>query len=225
MTARHYGLALVLVSLDASAMASETREALLVTLPAAQAERTLDEVLAERRFERATARPPQPPETVVRSEARFFDVELVQPALSIIREWAGYSDATAWGSALELAKGLPAAARMEMALPPALSVLARALSRRATVIGVAARENPWHLVGVAFRQGRAADVITVVKDRIAIGPEGQPRTATRSEARAHLVEWLAPYGVEAATVDLVMRDGALPATWRVTYFHAERLSR
>lgn len=198
-------------------MATETREALLVALPADEAEQALDGVLAERGFERAVARPPRPPETVARSDARFFDVEAVQSALTLIREWAGYSDATTWGSALELAKGLPSAARMEMALPPALSVLARALSRRETVVGVAVREKPGHLVGVTFRDGRAVDVITVVKDRIAIGVDGQPRSATRPEARAHLIQWLARYGVDAETVALVLGERDLPATWRVTY--------
>ena len=198
-------------------MATETREALLVALTAAEAEGALDEVLAERGFERAPARPPQPPETVARSEARFFEIDLVQPALSMIREWAGYSDATAWGSALDLAKGLPAATRMELALPPALSVLARALSRRVTVIGIAARERPWHLVGVVFRQGRASDVITIVKDRIAVGADGQPRSATRSEAKEQLVHWLAQHSVDGVTADVVLGERDLPAMCRVAY--------
>ena len=220
MTAPYYGLAFLLVSLDAFSMPSRTREALLVALPVEESERALDDVLAERGFERATARPPEPPESVARSDARFFDVEGAQPTFSVIREWSGYSDATAWGSALELAKGLPAAARMEMALPPALSVLARALSRRVTVIGVAAREAPWHLVGVAFRQGRAVDVITVVKDRIAIGPDGEARTATRPAATARVTEWLAQYGVDAPTVELVLGERDLPVTWRVAYLNS-----
>ena len=217
---RYYGLALVLVSLDASSMATETRETLVVAMPVTEAERALDEVLAERGFERAEAGPPEPPETIARSDARFFNVELARPDLSLIREWGGYSDATAWGSALDLAKGLPSATRMELALPPALSVLARALSRRATVLGVAAREKPWHLVGVAFRQGRAVDVITVVKDRISIGPEGQPRTATRPEVTTHLSQWLAGYGVDAATVELVLGARDLAARWSLAYLHS-----
>lgn len=200
-------------------MATETRETLLVAMPVTETERALDEVLAERGFERTAASPLQPPETIARSEGRFFNVDLVRPDLSLVREWAGYSDATAWGSALDLAKGLPPAARLEMALPPALSVLARALSRRATVIGVAAREKPWHLVGVTFRQGRAVDVITVVKDRISIGPEGQPRTATRSEVTTHLIQWLAQYGVDGAVVDLVLGDRDLAARWSLAYLH------
>lgn len=202
-------------------MATRTREALLVTLPVAEAERALDDVLAERGFARAAPTPPLPTEPTERSEARFFDVDLVQPALSVIREWSGYSDATPWSAALELAKGLPPAARMEMALPPALSVLARALSRRATVIGFAARERPWHFVGVAFRAGRAADVITLAKDRIVVGVHGEPQRCTIPEAEAHLQTWLAPY-VDRATTGLLLGDRDLPATWRVAYLHASQ---
>ena len=201
-------------------MATATREALLLALPAADAERALDAVLAERGFERADLLPPLRKEPVARSDERFFDVDLVQPTLSMVREWAGYSDATTWGAALELAQGLPAASRMEMALPPALSVLARALSRRATVLGVAARERPGHLVGVAFRQGRAVDVITAVKDRIAIGPHGQPQAATPQAIKAHLIEWLAPYDVTAPTVELLVGERSLASAWRLTYLHA-----
>jgi hypothetical protein len=157
---------------------------------------------------------------VARSEARFFDVDLVQPTLSVIREWAGYSDATAWGAALELAEGLPPAARMEMALPPALSVLARALSRRVTVLGFAARESPWHFVGVAFRDARAADVITMVKDRIVVGPRGEPQHCTMPEAKAHVQSWLAPYNVDPSITELLLGERGLPATWRVAYLHA-----
>src|SRR5919106_790871 len=105
-------------------MPHKTRETLLVSLSAPEAEQALDGVLVERGFERAELRPPRPPDSIARSDARFFDVDLLQPSLSIIREWTGYSDATAWGAALELAEGLPPAARMEMALPPGLSVLA-----------------------------------------------------------------------------------------------------
>jgi hypothetical protein len=201
-------------------MATETREALLLALPAAETELALDEVLAERGFERAHVTPPPRAEPIARSEARFFDVNLLQPALSLVREWNGYSDATAWGVALELAQGLPPAARMEMALPPALSVLARALSRRVTVLGFAAREKPWHLVGVAFRGGRAADVITAVKDRIVIGASGQPQRSTPHDTRAHLQNWLAPYTVNPATIETVLGERDLPATWRVAYLHA-----
>jgi hypothetical protein len=198
-------------------MATKTREALLVALPAGETERALDDVLAERGFARAEPTPPLPAAPTARSEARFFDVDLVQPALTMIREWAGYSDATAWGAALELAEGLPPAARMEMALPPALSVLARALSRRVTVLGFAARDKPRHFVGVAFRGGRAADVMTVVKDRIVIGVHGEPQRCTIPEAKTHLQTWLAPYGVEPATTDLLLGDRDLAATWRVVY--------
>lgn len=200
-------------------MATRTREALLVALTAGETERALDDVLAERGFARAEPAPPLPTAPTARSEARFFDVDLVQPALTMIREWAGYSDATAWGAALELAEGLPPAARMEMALPPALSVLARALSRRVTVLGFAARDKPRHFVGVAFRGGRAADVITMVKDRIVLGATGEPRSCTPAEALVHLQGWLGQYGVDPATSELL--DGRdLPATWRVAYLHA-----
>ena len=201
-------------------MATQTREALIVALPAAEAERALDIVLEERGFARTELTPPPPSEPVARSESRFFDVDLVQPGLSLIREWAGYSDATAWGAALELAEGLPAAARMEMALPPALSVLARALSRRSTVVGFAAREKPWHFVGVAFREARAADVITMVKDRIVVGPRGEPRACSVAEARSHLQAWIAPYGVEPETIELLLGERALPGTWRVAYLNS-----
>jgi hypothetical protein len=201
-------------------MAHETREALLVPLSVADTEQSLDAVLAERGFERAQLPPPQRGAPPARSDERFFDVELLQPTLSLVREWNGYSDATSWGAALELAEGLPSAARMEMALPPALSVLARALSRRATVLGVAARAKPGHLVGVAFRDGRAVDVITVVKDRIAIGPRGEPKASTPQEAKAHLLEWLAPYGVSAEAVNILLGERDLPATWRLAYLHA-----
>ena len=203
-------------------MATKTREALIVALPAAEAERALDTVLEERGFARTDLTPPPPSEPVARSESRFFDVDLVQPGLSLIREWAGYSDATAWGAALELAEGLPAAARMEMALPPALSVLARALSRRSTVVGFAAREKPWHFVGVAFREARAADVITMVKDRIVIGVTGEPRNCTAAEAWAHLQNWLGQYGVDRATTEVLQGERDLPATWRVAYLHASQ---
>lgn len=202
-------------------MATETREGLLVALPAAEAERALDEVLGERGFERAEIRSPlQRTEPIARSDERFFAIDTAQPMLSLVREWAGYSDVTPWGAALELAEGLPAAARMEMALPPALSVLARALSRRVTVLGFASREKPWHLVGVAFRGGRAVDVITAVKDRIVSGLRGEPRSATPEVAKAQLHEWLGPYGVEAGTVELLLGARDLPATWRVAYVHA-----
>jgi hypothetical protein len=201
-------------------MATRTREALLVALPAEETERALDDVLAERGFARAEPTPPLPAAPTPRSEARFFDVDLVQPALTMIREWAGYSDATAWGAALELAEGLPPAARMEMALPPALSVLARALSRRVTVLGFAAREKPVHFVGVAFRGGRAADVITMVKDRIVLGATGEPGSCTPAEARVHLQGWLGQYGVDPATTELLLGGRDLPATWRVAYLHA-----
>ncbi|HJR67193.1 MAG TPA: hypothetical protein VJ802_12270 [Gemmatimonadaceae bacterium] len=200
-------------------MATRTREALLVALPAAEAEQTLDEVLAERGFERAEPAPALPTEPTERSEARFFAVDAVQPALSVIREWSGYSDVTPWGAALELAEGLPAAARMEMALPPALSVLARALSRRAAVIGFAAREKPAHFVGVAFRGGRAADVITMVKDRMVIGVTGEPRSCTPAEARVHLQGWLGQYGVDPATTELLLGERDLASRWSVAYLH------
>ena len=75
-------------------MASATREALLLALPAADAERALDDVLAERGFERSHRAPPPRKEPIARSDERFFDIDLVQPALSMVREWAGYGDAT-----------------------------------------------------------------------------------------------------------------------------------
>ncbi|HEY7408620.1 MAG TPA: hypothetical protein VH638_10165 [Gemmatimonadaceae bacterium] len=201
-------------------MATETREALLLALPAAEAEAALDGVLAERGFERADAPPPPRAEPIARSEERFFDVDAVQPELTLIREWTGYADATAWGAALELAEGLPPAARMEMALPPALSVLARSLSRRATVVGFASRAKPWHLVGVVFRSGRAVDVITAVKDRVAVGSSGQAQARPPSDAGAYLHEWLAPHGVNSETVELLLGARDLPARWRVVYLHA-----
>ena len=202
-------------------MATETREALLVALPAAEAERALDEVLTERGFERADLPSPlERDEPIARSDERFFDVSPMPGTLSLVREWGGYSDVTPWGAALELAEGLPAAARMEMALPPALSVLARALSRRVTVLGFASREKPWHLVGVAFRGGRAVDVITAVKDRVVVGAQGQPQPATRQEAKLHLTQWLAPFAVEPAAIDVLLGASDLPATWRVAYVHA-----
>jgi hypothetical protein len=200
-------------------MATPTREALLLPLPAGDTERALDTVLAERGFARANREPPRGSEPVARSERRFFAVDPAQPGLSLIREWSGYSDATAWGAALELAEGLPAASRMEMALPPALAVLARALSRRTTVVGIASRERPWHLVAVAFREGRAADVITIVKDRVVVGAHGQPQSASRDEARAQLVEWLARYDVAADTIPLLLGERDLPTQWRVAYLH------
>jgi len=202
-------------------MATETREALLVALPAAEAERALDEVLTERGFERADLPSPlERDEPIARSDERFFDVSPLPGTLTLVREWAGYSDLTPWGAALELAEGLPAAARMEMALPPALSVLARALSRRVTVLGFASREKPWHLVGVAFRGGRAVDVITAVKDRVVVGAQGQPQPATRQEAKLHLTRWLTPFAVEPGAIDVLLGASDLPATWRVAYVHA-----
>jgi hypothetical protein len=201
-------------------MASAPTEALFVSLPTAETERALDDVLAERGFERAELPPPVPTTSIAQSEARFFDIDSLQPTFSIVREWTGYSDATAWGAALELAEGLPPAARMEMALPPALSVLARALSRRATVLGVATRPKPWHLVGVAFREGRAVDVITAVKDRVVIGAQGQARRAAPPEVRPYLDQWLAPYGVGTLAIEIVIGERDLPSTWRLAYLHA-----
>jgi hypothetical protein len=200
-------------------MARGTREALLVALSVAEAEQALDDVLAERGFERTALSPPTAPATVARSEARFFDVDGVEPTLSIVREWQGYSDATPWGAALDLAEGLPAAARMEMALPPALSVLGRALSRRATVLGLASREKPWHLVGVAFRGGRAVDVFTAVKDRGVVSVTGQPQSTTPEEARARLRDWLAPYAVNAKSIELAVGERDLVSGWRFGYLH------
>jgi hypothetical protein len=218
---RHYGLALVSVSLDALIrMAHKTRETLLVSLSAPEAEQALDDVLIERGFERAGLRPPRPPDSIARSDARFFDVDLLPPSLSIIREWAGYSDATAWGAALELAEGLPPAARMEMALPPALSVLARAISRRATVLGFAVREKPSHFVSVVFRQGRAMDVFTAVKDRVVTGPHGQAFPSTAEEARTHLHRWLTSYGVSTNAIEVVLGERDLPSAWRLAYLHS-----
>lgn len=201
-------------------MAPPTREALLVPLDVGQAEQALDDVLTERGFERTERSPPDAEIPVARSDTRFFDVDQVEPSLSIIREWTGYSDATPWGAALELAEGLPAATRVEMALPPALSVLARALSRRTTVVGFAAREHPMHLVGVAFRGGRATDVITLVKDRIVVGARGKPTAFSPKEARAHLTEWLAPHGIGPHAVEIVLGESDLPAAWRRVYLHS-----
>jgi hypothetical protein len=203
-------------------MAHKTRESLLVSLSAPEAEQALDGVLVERGFERAKLRPPRPPDSTARSDARFFDVDLLQPSLSVIREWIGYSDATAWGAALELAEGLPPAARMEMALPPALSVLARAISRRATVLGFAVRERPSHLVSVVFRQGRAMDVFTAVKDRVVVGPQGQIRPSAPQEVRTYLEQWLTPYNVSPVAIETVLGERDLPSAWRLAYVHDHR---
>jgi hypothetical protein len=202
-------------------MATATREALVVALSAAETEQALDDVLAERGFERTAMAPPSAPATVARSEARFFSVDAVEPVSTVVREWQGYSDATPWGSALDLAEGLPAAARMEMALPPALSVLARALSRRAIVLGFASREKPWHLVGVAFRDGRAVDVFTAAKDRVAVGVGGRPQRGTPEEARSLLQEWAAPYRVTEAAVAIVVGERDLVSAWRFGYLHPD----
>ena len=198
-------------------MATQAREALFVLLSEAEAEEALDDVLSERGFERTARQPPRRRGSVARSEARFFAVDQLQPELTLVREWTGYKDATAWGAALELAEGLPSAARMEMALPPALSVLARALSRRTTVLGFATREEPWHLVGVAFRGGKAIDVITAIKDRVVIGPGGKPRESTPQRARIHVDQWLAPYGVDSVAMEIAFGDRDLPASWRIAY--------
>jgi len=198
-------------------MATQAREALLVLLPVAEAEEALDDVLAERGFERRERQPPRRTGTVARSEARFFAVDHLQPSLTLVREWTGYKDATAWSAALELAEGLPAAARMEMALPPALSVLARAISRRTTVLGFATRDEPWHVVGVAFRGGRAVDVITAIKDRVVVGPGGKPRESTPQRARLYVDQWLVPYSVDSAAMEIVFGDRELPAYWRIAY--------
>jgi hypothetical protein len=201
-------------------MKTSAREALLISLSAAEVEQALDDVLAERGFERAELPPPRAGASIARSDARFFDVDLLQPTCSIVREWSGYSDATAWGAALELAEGLPAAARMEMALPPALSVLARALSRRATVLGFAVRDERRHLVGVTFRQGRAIDVITAVEDRVIIGANGRPQDISQHDLRAHLDRWVAPYGIGRVGVETLLGEPHLPSTWRLAYLHS-----
>jgi hypothetical protein len=198
-------------------MATQAREALFVLLSEAEAEEALDDVLSERGFERTARQPPRRRGSVARSEARFFAVDQLQPELTLVREWTGYKDVTTWGAALELAEGLPPAARMEMALPPALSVLARALSRRTTVLGFATRDEPWHLVGVAFRGGRAVDAITAIKDRVVIGPAGKPRESTPQRARMHLDQWLAPYSVDSVAMEIVFGDRDLPASWRIAY--------
>jgi hypothetical protein len=203
-------------------MPQKAREALLVSLPASEAEQALDEVLAERGFERAELPAPPPGASIARSDARFFDVDILQPSVSIVREWTGYNDATAWGAALDLAEGLPPAARMEMALPPALSVLARALSRRATVLGFAVRQDRWHLVGVVFRQGRAADVFTAVKDRVVVGPHGQALRSTPQESRTRLDGWLTPYSVNPITIQVLLGERDLPSSWRLAYLHHDR---
>src|SRR5687768_1226718 len=88
------------------AVATHTREVVLLPLPAVQAEQALDSVLAERGFGRAELPAPESRQPVARSEQRFFAVEETQPGMSIVREWSRYSDATAWGAALELAEGL-----------------------------------------------------------------------------------------------------------------------
>ncbi|MGQ0715330.1 MAG: hypothetical protein ACT4PJ_16650 [Gemmatimonadaceae bacterium] len=200
-------------------MATGTREALLVSLPATESEHALDAVLAERGFERADLPPPSEFGSILRTETRFFDVDEIQPTLSVMREWMDYGDATAWGAALDLAEGLPPAARMEMALPPALAVLARGLSRRTPVLGFASRDKPWHLVGVAFRDGRAIDVITAVKDRVAIGPGAQSQPGTRNDMRSHLDRWLAPYAVNPLAIDILLGERDLPSAWRLGYLH------
>jgi hypothetical protein len=202
-------------------MATETRERLLVALPGAEARQALDDVLAERGFERAEMTPPEAPAAVARSEARFFDVDALEHGWSIIREWPNYGDATPWGAALDLAEGLPAAARMEMALPPASSVLARALSRRATVVGFASREKPWHLVSVAFRGGRAVDVFTAVKDRVVVGVGGQPQRCTPEEARRQVREWVAAYGVNESAIAVAVGERDLVSEWRFGYLHRD----
>jgi hypothetical protein len=202
-------------------MATGTREALLVALPTAETEQALDDVLAERGFGRADVPTPVAPATVARSDARFFDIDTLEPSLSVVREWQSYSDATPWGAALDLAEGLPAAARMEMALPPALSVLARALSRRATVVGFASREKPWHLVSVAFRGGRAVDVFTAVKDRVVVGAGGQPQRGTPEEAQLRLREWVAPYGVNPKAIEAAVGAPDLVSGWRFGYLHRD----
>ena len=198
-------------------MATQAREALLVLLSDAETEEALDDVLSERGFERIQRQPPRRTGSIARSDARFFAIDQLQPELTLVREWTGYKDATTWGAALELADGLPPAARMEMALPPALSVLARALSRRTTVLGFATRDEPWHLVGVAFRGGKAADVITAIKDRVVIGPGAKPRESTPQRARMHLEQWLAPYSVDSVAIEIVFGDRDLPGNWRIAY--------
>jgi hypothetical protein len=179
----------------------------------------LDEVLAERGFERAELPAPRSTGSIARSDARFFDVDRLQPSVSIVREWMGYKDATAWGVALELAASLPGAARMEMALPPALSVLARALSRRVTALGFAMRQKPWHFVGVAFRGGRAVDVITAANDRLVIGAIGELRSTTPHEMRTRLEQWIRPYGISPSAIDILLGERDLASTWRVAYLH------
>jgi hypothetical protein len=201
-------------------MATQAREAIFLQLSIAEAEEALDDVLAERGFERRERQPPRRTGTVARSEARFFAIDQLEPSLTLVREWTGYKDATTWGAALELAEGLPPAARMEMALPPALSVLARALSRRTTVLGFATRDEPWHFVGVAFRGGRAVDVITAIKDRVVIGPGGKPRESTPQRARIHVDQWLVPYSVDSIAMEVVFDDRELPAHWRIGYVHS-----
>jgi hypothetical protein len=198
-------------------MATQVREALFVLLSDIGAEEALDDVLSERGFERTHRHPPRRAGSIARSEARFFAVDELQPELSLVREWTGYKDATLWGAALELAEGLPAAARMEMALPPALSVLARALSRRTTVLGFATRDDPWHLVGVAFRGGKAIDVITAIKDRIVIGPGAKPRESTPQRARIHFAQWLTPYRLDSIATEIAFGDRELPSNWRIAY--------
>jgi hypothetical protein len=63
-------------------------------------------------------------------------------------------------------------------------------------------------------------VITIVKDRMVVGAQGQPRSASRDETRAQLVEWLAHYDVATDTVALLLGERDLPVQWRVAYLHA-----
>jgi hypothetical protein len=197
----------------------QTREGLFLPVTAVEAEDVLNDMLAERGFARAKLPPPRRTGSIARSQVRFFDIDQLQPTLSLVREWTGYKDATAWGAALQLAEGLPPAARMEMALPPALSVLGRALSKRVPVLGFASRDEPWHLVGVAFRGGRAIDVITAIKDRVVIGPRAEPRESTPQRARMHLAQWLSPYGVDSTAIEIVFGDRHVPASWPLAYVH------
>lgn len=202
-------------------MSERVQEYLLLPEPRSAALTRLDKVLSERGFRRASFAPPSASKPIARAEARVFDVHDCGDTVTLIREWNAYRDNVSWKAALELAQGLPPAARMETALPPALSILARALSRDGVAVGLATRTAPRQIVAVAFRRGRAADILTMADARIAVGATASPTPVTDDDARTELERWLSSHVSANDVVSVLTGERDLPSAWDVAYLHEE----
>jgi hypothetical protein len=202
-------------------MSNVVRETLLVPQTLASATRALDNALSDRGFDKVELPQPAANEGIARAEKRFFEVSACGETVTAIREWMGYQDATPWSAAIELSEGLPAATRMELALPPGLSILARALSRSGVAVGAAARSSPVQIVVVVFRGGRASDVFTYADGRVMSDASSSPRPMSATEARSALADFLRSASIDATATDLIFPGDDLPSTWPHTYLHRD----